>query len=250
MHLAKPKPTALARTFDVDAAKVRAVNLVQRANDSARTAVDCAVAAGAYLIEIREGLKLAGPKWNDPTKPEGLKFNVVIEDIAAQTGSDPRNIYRWITCAENACEHLASAIDIQTIDCPVSYLLTAPEAEVGIVGSDAVKARQLLFDWMAEKSTLGAMRGVVVDGDPGHRVTRARLGKATGGTHADDDRKDYPKFIARHLSDSAAHLEKWDTFSAGQKDATLTAFANWLEQLDTALIEHLVKAAREEMKTR
>ena len=93
--------------------------------------VDEAVAAGSMLIEVREALKLVGgAQWNSPTKPEGLKFDAFLEEIAAEFGNTPRTLYNWIGCAENARKMLGETIDIDSFCVPVSHLLTIPEAEL------------------------------------------------------------------------------------------------------------------------
>lgn len=247
------KTAALRKQFDLDASRARAVTQIERANGSARKAIDEAIAAGALLIEIREGLKLAaGPKWNDKTKDPELKFKVVLEEIAAQAGCSDRNLRNWIGAAENACAALAETIDLTTLGCPVSHLLTMPEAEIGIVGSDAVQARQLLFAWMSDKTIGEACRGVVIDGDDSSRITRAHKGKTTGGTHEGDNRKDYPKFFNRALVVAATHVEKkrFDTYTAIQKEKTFLAVNRFIEKLPAAVIEQFMAAAKEELKKR
>src|SRR5689334_22995796 len=94
---------ALATTFNLGAARARAVTQIQKADRAAQTAVDEALAAGAMLIEIREGLRTealkAGVKFASHTKPVALKFEVVMEEIAAETNRTPRTLYNWIGAA-------------------------------------------------------------------------------------------------------------------------------------------------------
>jgi hypothetical protein len=245
-HVAKPVPTSdferLVRELD---------SQIEKANRAARVAVDEAIAAGAMLAEARERLKAAaGEQWNSHAKPDSLKFEVFIEGVAQRHGCSTRTLYNWMGAAENGRKVLAeSNIRVQEIPIPLSRLLTLPEAEVGLAGSAALEARQLLFNWMADKTIGECLKGVVVDGDDASRITRAHNGKTKGGSRG-EDRKAFDEFIGRKLSDISSHLEHWETFKASQKEATLNHFANALSEWDTVVLEHIQKLLKEEMKKR
>lgn len=235
---------AKRQSFDLDAATERLDMQIGKAGRAARTAVDEAMAAGAMLIEIREQIQFAKGHANQHT-PIEIQFDKYLDARGERHGVSRATLYRWIGYAEAGRKALAESIDIEAIAVPVSNLLTLPLEELP---EEAREARQLLFDWMQDNTISEAARGVVVDGDPSSRITRAHNGKTKGG--AGGDRKDYDTFIARKFSDVGSHAKHWDSFSPGQKDKTYGHIANLLSNLPTPLVEAFLKSAKEEMKKR
>lgn len=230
--------------FDLEEAESRLFAQISKANQTAQRAVEEAMVAGAMLVEIREAM-LSGRAQGNQHTPRELQFKAFLEKVAAHHGCTERTLYNWIGVAENGRKVLAEAsVDVEAIS--LSEIATTDEADLS---ESAREARQLLFDWMAHKTINDALRGTVVDGDEASRVTRAHNGMTKGGTKG-EDRKDYPTFIGKKLSDAGTHLENWEKFTASQKEATIIKLAQWIEGLDTVVIEHLQRLLKEELKTR
>lgn len=148
---------------------------------------------------------------------------------------------RWMKAAEESLR----AIDTE-LPLPASQLLTLPDAELT---DECREARQLLLDFSEGKTIKECMAGVLVEGDPSHRLTRAVNGRKLGG-HNGEDRKDWPEFIKRKLKAISEHLSHWKNFKGGQAEQTEVAFAAAIEQWPSALLETMTKQIREEMKRR
>lgn len=225
---------------------------LERTNSAARTAVSEAMRAGAMLIELRGVIQ--AQRGNNQHTPAPLQFEAFLEEVGARHGISRATLYRWIGAAENGCKMLGESIDISSCGVSVSGLLTIPEAELP---EGAREARQMLFDWMEDKTIGECLRGCVVDGDDASRITRAHNGKTKGGSRG-EDRKDFPKFIGEHVSDVTTLLggrekdreKRWKGMTPGQRekiqDAFGTAFQNW----PTPLLEELGKRIKEEIKQR
>ncbi len=171
--------------------------------------------------------------------------------------------YRWIDCADRVMrsrlglsmiDDIQPYIEVEGTVIPHSQILTLPEAELP---DAARKLRQDVFGFMQDK-TLGEAARAAFGGDsPSHRITRAANGKAKGGTRG-EDRKDWPTYIARHLSDVTGLLgcneknreKRYADMTAGQRQKIEDAFATALTKWPTPLVEHLAKLAREEGRNR
>lgn len=238
----------------LDSARDLAVAQIRRAATTAARAVNEAVTAGAALIVLREQCRADG-NFHSRSKPSDDQFAGILDEIAAEVGCTSRTLYNWIAAAEGTQSYLAQAVDIQAVTTPLAGLLTMPETE--LPESDR-EARQLLFSWLEDKTIKDAMAGVIVGGDDAARVKRASNGKFKGGTHAEDNRKDFPKFIAEHLADITTLLgarerdrqRRWNTMSAGERQRIADAFAGGIEVWPTPLLEELIRTAKEQLKQR
>jgi hypothetical protein len=246
-HTKKKMPAAPVG-FDLVAAAERVDQQIQRADRAVGVAINEAVTVGLMLLEVREHLD--GNGHSNQHTPAELQFQKFVEEAGERNGVGRATLYRWIGAAQGtrrgALEN--AAIDVEALSVPLSVVLTAPEEELP---EEAREVRQLLFRFMAEKSSLKecAAAGVVVDGDDASRITRAHNGKSKGGTRG-EDRKDFPKFIKGKLAHINTHLEHWDAFTAGQKEETILAWAQFWEGCPKAVIELVVKAAKKEMGSR
>lgn len=164
--------------------------------------------------------------------------------------------WTWMRAAANVAKALKfpDAIEIEAEVIPISKLLSAPESELSAA---ALEYRQQWFDFTADKTIKDCINSVVIDGDPAHRIDRAVNGKLKGGTRG-EDRKDWPTYIARHLSDITALLgcneknreKRWSTMTAGQREAIQDALSTALAKWPTPVLEHLVKQSRDQLKLR
>lgn len=194
---------------------------------AAETAVNKAIHVGQLLIEIK------------PSIGHG-NFQEFIAENFPRISQDTAN--RWMKAAAN----VVAQVELPATDIPVSRLLSAPAADLSPADREA---QQLLFDFTANKTIKECLAAVVVDGDEPHRITRAANGKKLGGSKG-EDRKDFPKFIGEKLSDVAAHLKSWPSYTAGQTEDTLAKFKSFLGKCPTPLLSHLKAQIDKELKTR
>lgn len=150
---------------------------------------------------------------------------------------------RYMKAAENTLKQVALPAGM---DVPISDVISLPAGELQ---GTALEAQQLIFDFTAGKTIKDCLAGVVVDGDEPHRITRAANGKKLGGTKG-ENRKDWPEFIGRHLSDISSHLKNWQQFSPAQVEATFTKYDSAIAQSPTPVLNHLLKRITKELKTR
>lgn len=203
---------------------------ILKAKDHAEKSVRLALYAGAVMNEAKALL------------PHG-DFEKWIEETFPEVSYDTK--LRWRKSAANVIE--ASGIALKQLTCPASELF-APHASPG-ASADTHEARQLLFDFTADKTIKECLAAVVVDGDDAHRITRAHNGRMTGG-HKGEDRKNWPQFIGTHLSDITAHLKFWKSFTGAMIETVEAKFKAALAKWPTPLLEAIKKLITEELKTR
>lgn len=192
------------------------------------TAVNTALYFGAILCEIKEQV--------------GHGEFIVARKEQFPDLSDDR-AERWMKAAAN----VIAQVKLPTLDVPVSRLLSASAEDLP---DDAARdAQQLLFEFTKDKTIKECLAAVVVDGDEPHRITRAANGKKHGGTKG-EDRKNWPQFIGEKLTDIAAHLKSWKSFTPVQVEATHAKFDGWIAKAPTALLTHLKQRINEELKGR
>ncbi|MDE2101193.1 MAG: hypothetical protein KGL39_28365 [Patescibacteria group bacterium] len=154
-----------------------------------------------------------------------------------------RTARRWVAAAENILRFLPPP---KTLDIDVSVILTSADADL----SGAARGyKQLLLNLNNNTTLKDAAAGVFVEGDDAHRISRAHNGKTKGGK-GNQDRKDWPEFIGRKLSDIGTHLSHFKQFSAPQLDRTETLFKQNIAQWPSPVLEIIAREVREELKKR
>ena len=154
-----------------------------------------------------------------------------------------RTAARWITAAENIIKFLPPP---EALEIEVSVLLVTEDAKLS---KSDLKYKQMLLDLNGNTTLKDAANGVFNEGDEAHRITRAHNGKAKGGK-GNVDRKDFPLFIGRKLSDLSTHLQHYKKFSGPQLERTEQLTKQNLAKWPGGYLELVVKIAREELKTR
>lgn len=191
-------------------------------------AVNKALYLGALLIEAKQTV-VHGDflEWRRNAVPE-------LSDDRAE---------RYMQAAANTLKQ----VTLPVIDLPISAVINTPAEDLP---SDAAReAQQLIFDFTKDKTIKDCLASVFVDGDEPHRITRAGNGKKLGGTKG-EDRKDWPKFIGQKLSDVAAHLKHWASFSPAQVEVVLSKLSQIVVKWPTPVLAHLKKVITEELKSR
>jgi hypothetical protein len=107
---------------------------------------------------------------------------------------------------------------------------------------------QILLEYISGKTMQECLQGVIVEGDPEHRLTRAQNGMAKGG--AGGDRKDWPGFIETKLRHINEHLSHWDNFSGPQIERTQTVFKVVITGWPAPLLEYLKNEAAKVLRDR
>jgi hypothetical protein len=219
---------------------------IQKANVACGVAVREAMIAGQMLLELRA--RMLTEKANNQHTPAELRFKACMEEAAQRNSVSERTLWRWIGAAENGFGAVLAHghIDVEAMSVPLSVALTAPEAELP---EEVREVRQLLFDFADNTTLKDAHEGVIVGGDDPSRIKRAHNGQTKGGSNG-EDRKDYPAFIKSKLAHITTHLEHWDTYTAGQKDAVITAWANAVEDWPTAALELIAGVIKKEQRGR
>lgn len=221
------KPKAGVQAIDPDVEVIQLA--IDDALDIAELAVNKAIRVGQLLIEKKPALGHGN-------------FQAYIEANFRRISY--ATAHRWMQAAERTVA--AIELDATTLDVPVSLLLSAPASELS---EPAREAQQLLLDFTKDKTIKDCLAAVVVDGDEPHRITRAANGKKLGGSKG-EDRKDFPKFIGEKLSDVAAHLKSWPSYTAAQCEDTQAKFKSFLGKCPTPLLSHLKALIDKELKTR
>ena len=209
-------PVALAAHIE------RARHAIHEAMSQAQIAVRHALIAGHLLIEIKE---LVG---------HGQFEDAVVKYFPE---IDPRRARRWMDIAARSL--VASGVEIET------RLLSAPSSDLT---EQQQEDRQTYFDFTNGK-TLKELRECVVDGEDAHRITRAHNGRTAGGTKG-EDRRDWPVFIRRKLSDISTHLRSWRTMTGAQTEAIEAAYKIEISKWPAPLLETLKKTINDEIKSR
>lgn len=218
-----------------------------------------AAMAGMMLLEYRDSLRAChngtsgantALKHNKSTPKEDQ-----FKPWLAAHGIAERTAYRWIEVAERvarlqlqlpAAADFRPAIDVEGVVISLSQALTTPDAELP---QKALQFKQGFFDFLQDKTLAEAARAAVDGESPGSRITRAGAGKAHGGSRG-EDRKAWPTFIAKKLSDASSHLEHWPQFTAGQREITQDALRNAFEKWPTGFLEYAQKAIKAELAKR
>jgi len=154
-----------------------------------------------------------------------------------------RTAKRWIDAAEQIVKFLPPPV---ALDIDVSVLLTTDSTKLS---KENQKYKQMLLDLNANTTLKDAANGVFNEGDEAHRITRAVNGKTKGGA-GNVDRKDFPTFIGKKLSDLTTHLHGYQKFTAPQLERTELLFKQNLAKWPSPVLEMLAKQLREELKTR
>ena len=156
-----------------------------------------------------------------------------------------RTAARWMQAAERMLA--ATGIQPHLLCAPMSELL-APDAPAG-ANAESLEARQMIFDFMRDKTIKDCLAAVVVDGDEPHRITRAANGRKLGGSRG-EDRKDWPKYIGIHLKDITAHLKSYKSFTPAQVESVIQKFGVFFSKCPDLLLGELKKQITEELKSR
>ncbi len=228
-----PDKMTLMTKFDAKASIAKINSLADALENRTREAVEAAFEVGWALIEIKESL------------PHGDW----LEWVQTNTRLKERTARRCKELAEKTIEH--AGVERASLPVPMSRLLSLPEAEV----TEPVReARQLVLDFMADKTMGECIRGYVVEGDDITRITRAANGKKLGGSKG-EDRKDFPKFIATALGTITDHLTvrgkskaKYREFEADQQAKIGASFDAAVGQWPRWLVEVMKSAATREAK--
>lgn len=191
-------------------------------------AVRKAMHVGAVLLEVKARL------------PHGAFQPWIEENFGANRY---RNLARWMEMTERVL--LATGLESHALPASLAEIV-APESSG--LSTDALAARQLLFDFTNDKTIRDCLAGVV-EGDAAHRITRAHNGRTKGG-HDGGDRKDFPKFIGVHLSDITSHLKFFKSFTGAMVEIIEAKFKAAIAKWPTSLLETLKKLITDELKTR
>ena len=208
------------------------IQTINRAIDDALASFEVSrqkcLLAGQMLIEIK------------PLIPHG-QFQSYIERNFPRIAYPTAN--RWMAAAENIVKFLPPP---ESMVLDISVLLTSDAAKLS--APDA-KYKQMLLDLNGNTTLKDAANGVFNEGDEAHRIKRAVNGKIKGGKGT-IDRKDFPTFIGRKLSDLSTHLRGYNAFTAPQLERTELLFKQNLAKFPSPVLELITKICREELKTR
>ena len=222
-----------------------------------------AARCGLMLREKREALRAATsgagghPRaWHDGTKQDEDRFAVWIAKTIPELSKT--TAYRWMEAAERVTKALKDSLP--ALDAPLSTVIdidAEPETP------EAAQARQLWMDFTQDKTLADILRDVTLEGDKPHRITRAHAGKTQGGTHARDNRKDWPAFVANGFlsvayacgDNAATDAGKmagghWASHNDEQRAETKRLFVVWTETLPVELLVVLRDEAVRELKAR
>lgn len=214
-------------------------------NDYALKAVIC----GYMLLEKRAALA--------PCSHSGKTGHFVAKngdgflDALEAAGMSKSKAYRWMEAAERVghCQlnvplamDLPSCIDVEGVSVPLSQALTAPEKELTAA---ALKFRQGVFEFMADKTLSDALNASLDGESPAHRITRAHAGKTKGGKGA-QDRKQFEKFTATKLGHLSTFFRQ--KLSQTQRALIIAAFHAALATWPRWLIEVIAEKCKAELK--
>jgi hypothetical protein len=225
---------------------------------AAKTAVDAAVPkaiiAGQMLIERRQVLfyehsylpyREALEKAVQPDPTFEAWYMTVCPFHCRRTAN------RWMAAAGRVMCFLLeedrrfppSAMEIDGEKLPISFVLTAPEADCTPAMLDF---REKFKTFLADK-TLANAAATVIDGESeAHRITRAANGKLKRYAGGSGDRKDYPRFIARALSNITSFLSVkkngkivgFRNLDSDQRARVLAAFDVAISSLPDWVMDH------------
>lgn len=233
----------------------REQRIVEAYNSARRAEADYATKAlicGQLLLEHRASL--ASFSHNGKSSISGRNQHSGesgFSDWMESVGISKTTGYRWMDAAERVARlqlHIPAAeafqpyLDVGGEAVPLSMALTAPEQELS---AEALKFRQGVFDFMADK-TISEAINAAVDGDsPASRISRAANGKVKGGAGT-QDRKEFEKFTATKLR----HITTFVTqkLSATQRSLITAAFVAAVELWPRWLLEAIADKCRSELK--
>jgi len=234
------KSTALqTRHLDAAVKDVRAA--IADAHAQRDLAVRKALRVGAMLIALK-------PMVGHGSFQEFL--STTFTEVKYDTLNDWMNTARNVIAANH--EQLSqlgfgNSIDVETSVVSLAGALNG--SDDGALSAKEREAKQLLFDFTSGKTIRECLAGVIVDGDETSRITRAHNGRSKGG-HNGKDRKDYPTFVGRKLSDIVSHLAHWPTMTGAQQAAIESIYKAHLSKLPLEAVTFLKKLAAEELKNR
>jgi len=154
---------------------------------------------------------------------------------------------RWMRGMSNVLK----ALPAPPIDIEVSVVLTTPKEQLAPAQQ---KYKQAFLNLTDGRTLKECTSGVFVEGDEPHRIDRAINGKTKGG--AGGDRKDFPRFVARHLGAITSMLvvkkkgaaPKARQLAADQRANIGGSFAAALKQWPRPILEVIKEAAAQELK--
>jgi hypothetical protein len=215
--------SALVAKIDVRAIRTA----IQDALAAADAAVHKAVAAGSMLNDARPHVGHGNwMAWVAESFPE------ISHDTAERWMAHAKRITGFVLR-----DHRPSV--------PVSQLLNGDGDELNEADTEA---RQLLLDFMANKTIKEALAAAVTEGDDA-RAARAVAGKSTGGTRG-ENRKDFPRFAARHLSDLTYHLAPFEKFGDDEVEIVARAMREQVARWPRPALELFAEAAKSDLKRR
>lgn len=192
--------------------------------------VEKAVICGQMMVEQRSEMSFChrdkNLPWQGAPKPESDKFTVWITENCPDIHQ--RTAYRWMAAAARVVlvllERHASDpqvwIELDGERHYISTVLTMPESEC----TEAMRTFRATFSKFLEDKTLTEAAAATLTGaDDPSRIARAGFGANDGGTNDDDDRKDWPLFVARKFHDISVHLAHWDAMTETQRTETKSA---------------------------
>jgi hypothetical protein len=225
-------------------------NAIAAGCDYAQKALIC----GQILIEMRS--EMTPFSHDEKTGKFAAKKDGFVKRLEELFGEKSvATLYRWIGAAERVNKALGlsegqwalgngEVIDIDAQ--PMSAILTLPEAELA---EPARKARQMFFDFTADKTIADCLRDVADGTSPDHRIARAANGKTKGGTRG-EDRKAWDEFIRRKLRNIDEHVSHYEKFSGKQIENLEKDLKISVSKWPTAVLDYLGDEIKEELKKR
>ena len=210
------------------------VRALQHVDDSRRVCVQ----AGQLLRELK-------------ARCQHGEFLDLVEEFIPEISA--RTATTWMRAAESVTRALKfpDAIEVDSVITPLSEIIAGDDKKLS---KEAKALKQLWFNFTEGKTIKDCIAGVVIDGDADSRIDRAINGKTKGG--AGGDRKDFPRFIARHLRCVTSMLvikksgrpAKARALAADQRANIGAAFDGALKQWPRWTIEIISQTVRQELK--
>ena len=188
------------------------------------------IAAGQLLVETKARLSRPRNGGRYEEWEEGDGFEEWIEKNIPEIHVDTAR--RWMRAARGAVKGLpgigdgrfkiseGDVIDIEGV--PVSEVLATPDEALS---AGARQWKQAWLDFTEHKTIKECMAGVLIDGDPDHRMDRAINGKMARGAGGSGDRKDYSFFTFRKLRHLNTFFSSWETMTELQRTEIKDMFA-------------------------
>ena len=218
---------------------------------SFRFAREACLAALKHVDDSRQMCVIAGQKLRELKADKvicqhGDFIDLVekyIPEISRQTATT------WMRAAESVTRALGfpAVIEIDSVVTPLSEILAGDRSKLSKAGQ---KLAQAWFDFTEHKTIKVCIAGVVVDGDPDSRIVRAINGKMAKGAGGGGDRKDFPTFIGKKLSQLTTHLQSYKNFTGPQLERVEQLTKQNFAKMPSGYLELVMKIVREELKTR